>query len=151
MDKDQFIHQENWDMLVDAIYLNLSPSDYIQVFKALRSIAENLFDEDDKYRILYADNKKVQQRILSRIGGYEFLRGLGFREVTKRKLVCEEPDFDVVATAITAINAKLAVLEKNKPLPIIPDIDKKEEDDSVDIDVDIKDYIKNNNNNKKKE
>eukprot|EP01083_Nonionella_stella_P269888 913500_1 len=41
------------------------------MFKALRSIAENLFDEDDKYRILYADNKKVQQRILSRIGGYE--------------------------------------------------------------------------------
>eukprot|EP01083_Nonionella_stella_P094061 263814_1 len=41
------------------------------MFKTLRSIAENLFDEDDKYRILYADNKKVQQRILSRIGGYE--------------------------------------------------------------------------------
>jgi len=118
----QLIHQENWDMLVDAVYLNLGPSDYVQVFKALRSIAENLFDEDDKYRILYADNKKVQQRILSRIGGYEFLRGLGFREVTKRKLLCEVPDFDVVATAITSINAKLTLLEKNKPLPIIPDV-----------------------------
>ena len=81
-------------MLIDAIYLNLTPADYVTCFKALRSIAENLFDEDDKYRILYADNKKVQQRILSRIGGYEFLRGLGFREVTKRKLICEEPDFD---------------------------------------------------------
>merc|ERR1712190_170425 len=53
--------------------------------------------------------------------GYEFLRWLGFRELTKRKLICEEPDFDVVATAITSINAKLTLLEKNKPLPIIPD------------------------------
>jgi len=123
LSSNQLIHQENWDMLIDAIYLNLSESDFAQVFRALRSIAENLFDEDDKYRILYADNKKVQQRILSRIGGYEFLRGLGFREVTKRKLVCEEPDFDIVATAITAINAKLSQIDREKAqqLPIIPD------------------------------
>ena len=154
--------QENWDMLIDAIYLNLGPQDYMQVFKALRSIAENLFDEDDKYRILYADNKKVQQRILSRIGGYEFLRGLGFREITKRKLICEEPDFDVVATAITSINAKLALLEKNKPLPIIPDAANinhgmngmdpeqkqnihNQQQQEVDIDVDVNEYINHQN------
>jgi len=121
--QNQLRQQQNWDLLVDAVYLNLSARDYDTVFKALRSIAENLFDEDDKYRILYADNRKVQQRILSRIGGYEFLRGLGFREQAKRKLVCAAPDFDVVATAITAINAKLAMLERDKPheLLILPD------------------------------
>jgi len=113
--QQQLRHHENWDLLVDAIYLNLNDDDYVQVFKALRSIAENLFEEDEqKYRVLYADNKKVQQRILTRVGGYEFLRGLGFRELSKRKLICDAPDLNVLLTAITAVNAKLQALEEKE-------------------------------------
>lgn len=65
-------------MLVDAMQQNLPLGDQYACFKAMKSIAENLFEDDVKYRTLYADNKKVQKRILKPIGGYEFFVVLVF-------------------------------------------------------------------------
>eukprot|EP01084_Bolivina_argentea_P235101 395721_1 len=113
--RQQLIHQMNWDMLVDTIYLNLdiNSNDYIIILKALKMVAENLNRKHNKYRTLYTNNKTVQQRILSRIGGCEFLLGLGFIKVTKQKLICDNVDFHIVATAISAISAKLPNVNKS--------------------------------------
>ena len=106
--------QTTWDGLFAAVAQNAPIMDHFLIFRAMRSVAENLFNENDKYRCLYVDNKKVQQRILSRVGGYEYLRGLGFREIDNRRLQCDKPNFDIVSAAIQSVNKKIKALTNNE-------------------------------------
>ncbi len=77
----------------------------------MKVIAQNLLKAHIKFRTLWADNKKVQQRILAHDGGYEFLISLGFKETEPRKLVCEHTNVDVVHAAIVALDTKMQQLE----------------------------------------
>ena len=64
---------------MEGIEQNCPLPEQYSVFKAMRRVSRNLLqEEEDKYRTLYADNDMVQRKILGRVGGYEFLRGLGF-------------------------------------------------------------------------
>ncbi len=65
---------------MDAIEQNCALSQQYGVFKALRQVALNLLTGDEKYRTLFADNPSVQKSILGHVGGYEFLRAVGFEK-----------------------------------------------------------------------
>merc|ERR550525_163925 len=102
---EQQHREEHWGMLVEAIGSNCPLKDQYSVFKAIRKVAQNLLIDDDKYRTLYADNDMVQQKILGRVGGYEFLRGIGFKQgMDDNELVCSEVNGPIIENAIAALN-----------------------------------------------
>jgi len=107
--------QENWNMLIAGIEQNCPVQDRYSVFKALRKLAQNLLLEDEKYRVLYTDNQIVEQKILSRVGGYEFLRAIGFKQgAEKNALICKKVNKDIVNTAIHTLSAKIAHLQRTR-------------------------------------
>jgi len=115
-DKAQHLQrEENWDMLVEGIEQNCPRSEQYSVFKAMRRVSQNLLQNDEKYRTLYADNDMVQRKILGRVGGYEFLRGLGFKQgLDENELVCSRVDRTAISHAITALNTRIEKLRATK-------------------------------------
>merc|ERR1719295_1869379 len=116
--KDKAHHlqrEENWDMLVEGIEQNCPRPEQYSVFKAMRRVSQNLLQADEKYRTLYADNDMVQRKILGRVGGYEFLRGLGFKQgMDENELVCARIDSTAISHAITALNKRIEKLRATK-------------------------------------
>ena len=55
--------------------------------KTMKIITENLLENDDKYKSIYIDNKKIYTRVVSKMGGTEFFHYLGFRQINN-KLIC---------------------------------------------------------------
>lgn len=107
--------EENWDMLIEGIEQNCPLQDRYSVFKAMRKVAQNLLMDDEKYRVLYADNDMVQKKILGRVGGYEFLRGLGFKQgAEENELVCKDVSHLILNVAIDALSRKIAHLKQTK-------------------------------------
>ena len=107
--------QDNWDMLLEGIEQNCPIQDQYSVFKAMRKVAQNLLIDDEKYRTLYADNDMVQKKILGRVGGYEFLRGVGFQQGgEENELVVTSIDGIVIHAAINALSRKITILKQTK-------------------------------------
>ncbi len=102
-------------MLVESIRSNCPVQEQYSVFKAMRKVAQNLLMNDDKYRTLYADNDMVQRKILGRVGGYEFLRGIGFKQgIDDNELVCAVVEGQTVHTAIDALNVHIVRLRESR-------------------------------------
>ena len=101
----------HWTLLLNTIAQNTPLISQNELFELLKTIATNLFNDDRKYRQLYIDNKKLKKWVLSRYGGYEFLRALGFRPY-KNKLISNDPNFDIVSSCIQAINKQLIILKE---------------------------------------
>ena len=102
-------------MLVEGIRSNCPVQEQYSVFKAMRKVAQNLLMNDDKYRTLYADNDMVQRKILGRVGGYEFLRGIGFKQgMDDNELVCSAVDGHIVQNAIAALNTHIVRLKQSR-------------------------------------
>merc|ERR1712204_88938 len=82
----------------------------------MRKVAKNLLLGDEKYRTLYADNDMVQKKILGRVGGYELLRGLGFKqsEHDENELVVSQVDMEVVNAAIIALQNRISAIKERK-------------------------------------
>lgn len=107
--------QANWEMIIEAIRGNCPLKDQYSVFKAIRKVAQNLLIDDDKYRTLYADNDMVQQKILGRVGGYEFLIGIGFKQgMDDNELVCHEVHGPIIENAISALNVHIVRLKQTR-------------------------------------
>merc|ERR1712176_1518716 len=117
-DKDNhLIRQENWDMLVEGVEQNCPIPDQYDVFKAMRKVAKNLLLGDEKYRTLYADNDMVQKKILGRVGGYELLRGLGFKQgLDDNELVVTQTDQHAINLAINSLQKRITVLKERKKM-----------------------------------
>merc|ERR1712113_571737 len=96
--KQAQLPEENWSQLMEAIRHNVKKShEQYSVFKAMRKVAQNLLMADEKYRTLYADNDMVQRKILGHPGGYEFLRGIGFKQgMDDNELVCQNVNGEYV-------------------------------------------------------
>ena len=103
-------------MLVEGVEQNCPIPDQYDVFKAMRKVAKNLLLGDEKYRTLYADNDMVQKKILGRVGGYELLRGLGFKQADhdENELVVLHVDQDVVNAAITSLQKRINAIKERK-------------------------------------
>ena len=102
-------------MLLEGIEQNCPIQNQYSVFKAMRKVAQNLLIDDEKYRTLYADNDMVQKKILGRVGGYEFLRGVGFKQgADENELICKNPDRTIVNACIGALSIKIQHLKTTK-------------------------------------
>ena len=104
-------------MLVEGIEQNCPIPDQYDVFKAMRKVAKNLLLGDEKYRTLYADNDMVQKKILGRVGGYELLRGLGFKQgLDDNELVAIQIDQQVINLAINSLQKRITALKERKKM-----------------------------------
>ena len=100
-------------MLVEGIEQNCPIPDQYDVFKAMRKVPKNLLLGDEKYRTLYADNDMVQKKILGRVGGYELLRGLGFKQgLDDNELVAIQIDQQVINLAINSLKKRIFALKE---------------------------------------
>jgi len=115
-DKNKHLSREdNWDMLLEGIEQNCPIQNQYSVFKAMRKVAQNLLIDDEKYRTLYADNDMVQKKILGRVGGYEFLRGIGFKQGSdENELVAKNVDGPIVNACINSLSRKITRLKQTK-------------------------------------
>ncbi len=113
--KKLYFTKENWEMLIDGIEQNCRVQDQYDVFRAMRKVSKNLLIDDEKYRTLYADNDMVQKKILGRVGGFEFLRGIGFTEgADANELMCYKPDQSIVNLAIKSLQKRIDSLRQRK-------------------------------------
>eukprot|EP01083_Nonionella_stella_P177239 622373_1 len=113
--KKHLDREENWEMLFDGIQSNCPIADQYDIFKAMRKVAKNLLLDDEKYMVLYADNDMVQKKILGRVGGYEFLRGVGFKKGSEEnELVVAKLDKDIVNNAIRVLQKRIDALKKRR-------------------------------------
>eukprot|EP01084_Bolivina_argentea_P138551 243877_1 len=115
-DKIKHLQEEaNWVMLLDGVEQNCPVTDRYDVLKAMRKVAKNLLIDDEKYQTLYADNDMVQKKILGRVGGYEFLRGIGFKQgIDDNELVCNSPDQVVLKLAIDSLQKRINALKQSR-------------------------------------
>merc|ERR1719242_1594226 len=101
--------------MMDELRSNVRIEEQYAVFKSLRTVTQNLFLPDDKYRTLYTDNGLIKQRILAHKGGMDFLKGIGFQQgVVDNELVCQYVDGQHVQQVIDALNAELARLKRSR-------------------------------------
>merc|ERR1719242_1797494 len=101
--------------MMDELRSNVRIEEQYAVFKSLRTVTQNLFLPDDKYRTLYIDNGLIKRRILAHKGGMDFLKGIGFQQgVVDNELVCQYVDGQHVQQVIDALNADLARLKRSR-------------------------------------
>eukprot|EP01084_Bolivina_argentea_P286052 490640_1 len=53
LDENPLLYEKNWTLLMDAIEQNCLLAQQYGVFKAMRSVTDNLLEDDEKYRTLY--------------------------------------------------------------------------------------------------
>ena len=103
-------HETNvdWNHLIENILQYISDADKYNVLKYYAMTADYLLTG---HTALYLNNEKIRSLFIDRIGGYQFLTELGFKQ-RNDKLICNNVNKINVNNALTVIKKKLRELKK---------------------------------------
>jgi hypothetical protein len=74
------MENDSWEKCARTLSLN-TESDLIQLYDLLQTLCKNVIlnPSEKKYRIVKLSNKGIQDRLVNRKGGLEFLNAVGFQ------------------------------------------------------------------------
>eukprot|EP01084_Bolivina_argentea_P145811 255479_1 len=100
----------NWDVLIDAIYLNMNKkSDKINALKTLKILAQKSC-YDEKYRLIKVDSISIFEDISGLVA---FLKGIGFKDdIVPKQMILKDPSSVTVDIAVNAVMYKIQILTK---------------------------------------
>ena len=104
------ISKNGWDILIDSVIENnKNNDDVIEILNTFLTICNNLFKNEDKYRLFWVDNPFLKQRVINKVGGMDFLNKIGFKQ-QKTQLIAKNIDEDNINECIKVINKHIKKL-----------------------------------------
>ena len=102
--------QDYWALLTEKIEEDCeSLQDLYIFFETLSVIARNLLRGNEKHRKLNVMNSRLQEKVFTRVGGYEFVNAMGFE--LEDCLVCKNVDRVIIEAAIKELDFKIDILK----------------------------------------